>query len=150
MSTSEPFLPFHDITADHEIGAADPGYGAPVRADRSPPPRRSSSSKSGWPKTVNTTTGSAPGPAHLAGPRRPWGRPVGVVEVKETVKASFAVAAVVLPGRTTRRILGVGWIAHAAYDAVFTHDPAVTRLPTTYAAACAGADIAMGARLILA
>ena len=45
--------------------------------------------------------------------------------------------------------MAVGWAAHAVYDAVFTHDPAITRLPTTYAAACAGADIAMGARLIL-
>lgn len=46
--------------------------------------------------------------------------------------------------------IGVGWAAHAVYDAVFTHDAAITRLSTTYAAACAGADIAMGARLILA
>ncbi|WP_068273971.1 hypothetical protein [Aldersonia kunmingensis] len=69
-----------------------------------------------------------------------------------TLGAACAVAAtaVVLPAATARRLLGVGWIAHAAYDAVFTHDAAVTRLPTTYAAACAGADIAMGARLILA
>jgi hypothetical protein len=29
VSTSEPFLPFHDTVADHEIDAADPGYGAP-------------------------------------------------------------------------------------------------------------------------
>ena len=69
-----------------------------------------------------------------------------------TLAAACAVAAgaVRLPARTARRVLGVGWAAHAVYDAVFTHDAAVTRLPTTYAAACAGADIAMGARLILA
>ena len=68
-----------------------------------------------------------------------------------TLAAACAVAATAawLPARTARRVLGVGWAAHAVYDAVFTHDPAITRLPTTYAAACAGADIAMGARLIL-
>ena len=55
-----------------------------------------------------------------------------------------------LPTLTARRILGVGWAAHAVYDAVVTHDAAITRLPATYAAACAGADIAMGARLLLA
>ena len=68
-----------------------------------------------------------------------------------TLAAACAVAASAgrLPARNARRVLGVGWAAHAVYDAVFTHDAAVTRLPTTYAAACAGADIAMGARLIL-
>jgi hypothetical protein len=55
-----------------------------------------------------------------------------------------------LPARTASRALGIGWAAHAVYDAVITHDATVTRLPKTYAAACAGADIAMGARLILA
>jgi hypothetical protein len=63
---------------------------------------------------------------------------------------ALAVAAAVLPAPTAQRVLGAGWTAHALYDAVFTHDAAVTRLPATYAAACAGADIAMGARLILA
>jgi hypothetical protein len=69
-----------------------------------------------------------------------------------TLVAACAVAgtAVRLPAQTARRVLGVGWVAHAVYDAVFTHDAAITRLPTSYAAACAGADIAMGARLILA
>ena len=69
-----------------------------------------------------------------------------------TLAAACAVAATAawLPARTPRRVLGVGWVAHAVYDAVFTHDAAITRLPTTYAAACAGADVAMGARLILA
>jgi hypothetical protein len=62
----------------------------------------------------------------------------------------IATAAARLPARSARRVLGVGWMAHAIYDAVFTHDAAVTRLPSSYAAACAGADIAMGARLILA
>ncbi len=55
-----------------------------------------------------------------------------------------------MPDRAARRVLGAGWAAHAVYDAVFTHDAAITRLPAAYAAACAGADIAMGARLILA
>jgi hypothetical protein len=63
---------------------------------------------------------------------------------------ALAVIAARLPARTARRMLGVGWVAHALYDAAFTHDAAITRLPVTYAAACAGADIAMGARLILA
>ena len=69
-----------------------------------------------------------------------------------TLAAACAVAAAAawLPARTARRVLGAGWAAHALYDAVFTHDAAITRLPTTYAAACAGADIAMGVRLILA
>lgn len=69
-----------------------------------------------------------------------------------TLSAACAVAATAawLPARTGRRILGAGWVAHAMYDAVFTHDAAITRLPTTYAAACAGADIAMGVSLILA
>ena len=76
------------------------------------------------------------------------------MDAGETVnhRAACAVAATAawLPAQTARRVLGVGWAAHAVYDAVFTHDAAITRLPTTYAAACAGADIAMGARLILA
>jgi hypothetical protein len=63
---------------------------------------------------------------------------------------ALAVTAAWLPARAARRVLGAGWTAHALYDAVFTHDAEVTRLPTTYAAACAGADVAMGARLILA
>jgi hypothetical protein len=69
-----------------------------------------------------------------------------------TLAAACAVAitAACVPDRTARRVLGVGWAAHAVYDAVFTHDAAATRLPSTYAAACAGADIAMSARLILA
>jgi hypothetical protein len=62
---------------------------------------------------------------------------------------SIAATAAWLPSRTARRVLGASWAAHAVYDAVFTHDAEITRLPTTYAAACAGADIAMGARLIL-
>jgi hypothetical protein len=64
--------------------------------------------------------------------------------------AAMAAATAWLPSRIGRRVLGVGWIAHAAYDAVFTHDPTATRLPTTYAASCAGADIVLGARLLLA
>lgn len=64
------------------------------------------------------------------------------------IAAAVATTAVWLPGRTARRVIGLGWAAHAVYDAVFTHDAAITRLPTTYAAACAGADIAFGARLI--
>ena len=63
---------------------------------------------------------------------------------------ALAATALQLPTRAARRILGVGWAAHAVYDAVVTHDAAITRLPATYAAACAGADIAMGARLLLA
>ena len=55
-----------------------------------------------------------------------------------------------LPARTARRVLGVGWAAHAVYDALVTHDATITRLPSTYAAACAGADVAMGVRLIFA
>jgi hypothetical protein len=68
-----------------------------------------------------------------------------------TLAAACAVASTAawLPVRTARRVIGVGWAAHAVYDAVFIHDAAITRLPTTYAAACAGADIAFGARLIL-
>jgi hypothetical protein len=62
---------------------------------------------------------------------------------------AVATAACLLPTQTARRVLGVGWAAHAVYDAVFKHDSTITRLPTTYAAACAGADIVMGARLIL-
>jgi hypothetical protein len=69
-----------------------------------------------------------------------------------TLAAACAVASTPawLPARTARRVLGVGWVAHAVYDAAVTHDAAITRLPKTYAAACAGADIAMGARLIFA
>ena len=69
-----------------------------------------------------------------------------------TLLATCAVAATAarLPARSGRRLLGVGWLAHALYDAVFTHDAAVTRLPATYPSSCAGADIAIGARLILA
>jgi hypothetical protein len=65
--------------------------------------------------------------------------------------AACALAAIALrlPAVTARRVLGAGWIAHALYDAVFTHDAESTRLPTTYPASCAGADIAIGARLVL-
>lgn len=69
-----------------------------------------------------------------------------------TLAAACAVAAIAarLPTGIASRLLGVGWIAHALYDAVFTHDATITRLPTWYAPLCAGADIAMGSRLILA
>jgi len=69
-----------------------------------------------------------------------------------TLAAACAVAAIAarLPTGTARRLLGVGWAAHAMYDAVFTHDATITRLPAWYAPLCAGADIAMGSRLILA
>ncbi|MCV7169010.1 hypothetical protein H7I41_03615 [Mycobacterium manitobense] len=80
--------------------------------------------------------------------RRRWG-----IDTRETVTLAAACAvagaATWLPARTARRVVGVGWAAHAVYDAIFTHDASITRLPPTYAAACAGADIAMGARLIL-
>jgi hypothetical protein len=66
-----------------------------------------------------------------------------------TAACVVAGAATCLPAGTARRVVGVGWAAHAVYDAAFTHDASVTRLSPTYAAACAGADIAMGARLIL-
>jgi hypothetical protein len=76
------------------------------------------------------------------------------MDARETVTlaAAGAVAAIAvrLPTGTARRLLGVGWAAHAMYDAVFTHDASITRLPAWYAPLCAGADIAMGARLILA
>jgi hypothetical protein len=62
---------------------------------------------------------------------------------------TVAIAAVSLPTQIGRRALGIGWAAHAVYDALFTHDAASTRLPRTYAAACAGADITIGARLLL-
>ena len=80
--------------------------------------------------------------------RRRWG-----IDTREmvtlTAACAAAGAAAWLPARTARRVVGVGWAAHAVYDAVFTHDSSITRLPSTYAAACAGADVAMGARLIL-
>ncbi|MCZ8379085.1 hypothetical protein O6P37_09450 [Mycobacterium sp. CPCC 205372] len=80
--------------------------------------------------------------------RRRWG-----IDTREaitlTAACAVASAATWLPAGTARRVVGVGWAAHAVYDAVFTHDASITRLPPTYAAACAGADIAMGARLLL-
>ena len=80
--------------------------------------------------------------------RRQVGIDVG--EALQLVAAcTLAAIALRLPAVTARRVLGVGWVAHAVYDAVFTHDAETTRLPTTYAASCAGADIAIGARLIL-
>jgi len=68
-----------------------------------------------------------------------------------TLAATCAIAstAVWLPARIACRVIGAGWAAHAVYDAVFTHDATITRLPVTYAASCAGADVAFGARLIL-
>ncbi len=41
-----------------------------------------------------------------------------------TLAAACAVASTPawLPARTARRVLGVGWAAHAVYDAVVTHD----------------------------
>jgi hypothetical protein len=69
-----------------------------------------------------------------------------------TLAATCVLAAATpwLPTGISRRALGFGWTAHAVYDALFTHDAESTRLPKTYAASCAGADIALGARLILA
>jgi hypothetical protein len=81
--------------------------------------------------------------------RRRLGMDVGEL-VTLVAACAVAAAALRLPASAARRVLGVGWVTHALYDAVFTHDAAITRLPATYAAACAGADIAMGARLILA
>ena len=67
-----------------------------------------------------------------------------------TVAAACALVAVAtrLPDQSAHRLLGAGWVAHAAYDAAFKHDTEITRLPDTYPAACAGADIAIGLRLM--
>jgi hypothetical protein len=80
--------------------------------------------------------------------RRRWGIDTGET-ITLTAACAVAGAATWLPARTARRVVGVGWAAHAVYDAAFTHDASITRLPPTYAAACAGADIAMATRLIL-
>ncbi len=60
---------------------------------------------------------------------------------------AVAVAARRLPATPARRILGIAWAAHAAFDAVHTRSPD-SRLPAWYPAMCAGYDIALGARLV--
>jgi hypothetical protein len=62
---------------------------------------------------------------------------------------SVAASAARMPSAGARWLLSAGWVSHALYDAVFTHDANTTRLPKWYAPLCAGADIAMGVRLAL-
>lgn len=80
------------------------------------------------------------------------GRRLGI-DGREALTLALAsiVAALVasMPSSRQRRLLAAGWVAHALYDAAFTHDTNATRLPEWYAPFCAGVDIAMGARLAL-
>lgn len=68
-----------------------------------------------------------------------------------TLAAAAALAATVprLPSDRARRLLGLGWLAHAGYDAVVTHDTSSSRLPSWYPAGCAGYDLGQGTRLLL-
>lgn len=42
---------------------------------------------------------------------------------------AVAASAASMPTSRGRRMLGVGWVTHALYDAAFTHDADTTRLP---------------------
>lgn len=68
-----------------------------------------------------------------------------------TLAAAAGLSATVtrLPSDRARRLLGLGWMAHAGYDAVVTHDTSSSRLPSWYPAGCAGYDLALGTRLLL-
>lgn len=68
-----------------------------------------------------------------------------------TLAAAAGLAASVtrLPSDRARRLLGLGWMAHAGYDAVVSHDTGSSRLPSWYPSACAGYDLALGTRLLL-
>jgi hypothetical protein len=62
--------------------------------------------------------------------------------------AAVALGSVRKPGRRAE-ILATGWIAHAAFDAAFTvHDE--SRIPAWYPAMCAGYDVGIGVRLLVA
>lgn len=54
-----------------------------------------------------------------------------------------------MPSSRARRLVPAGWVMRAIYDAAFTHDANVTRLPGWYPPFRAGVDVAMGARLAL-
>jgi hypothetical protein len=62
----------------------------------------------------------------------------------------FAAVSVGCPGRSSRSLLGVGWMSHAVFDLVFGHGSSRWRLPQWYPALCAGFDVAYGARLLRA
>ncbi|ORV93504.1 hypothetical protein AWC11_06265 [Mycobacterium interjectum] len=55
------------------------------------------------------------------------------IDGREAVTLALACIVVALaasmPGSRSRRLLAAGWVAHALYDAAFTHDADATRLP---------------------
>lgn len=60
---------------------------------------------------------------------------------------SLVAAAAARPEHRTQ-LIAVGWLAHAGFDAAFSHDPAASRIPSWYPAMCAGYDVALGASLL--
>jgi hypothetical protein len=77
--------------------------------------------------------------------------PSAALAVEAGVVLATTVLAAVAAGRspaTGRRLLGLGWAAHAAFD--FGQGPSPdSRLPGWYAPVCAGYDVAFAARLAL-
>lgn len=61
---------------------------------------------------------------------------------------AIASVSIARPGRSSRLLLGLGWICHALFDAACGHNSSTWRLPRWYPAFCAGFDIAYGARLV--
>lgn len=51
------------------------------------------------------------------------------------------------PRRTRRRLLAVGWLSHAAFDAVHRRNSS-SYLPASYPALCAGFDVAVAGLLM--
>ena len=64
------------------------------------------------------------------------------------VATGLAGASLVLPESRGRRVLALGWLSHAAFDAAFRPSHA-SRIPSWYPAACAGYDAVLATTLVL-
>ena len=60
---------------------------------------------------------------------------------------ALGVASAAVPRGTGRRLLAVGWLSHAAFDAVH-HRNSSSLLPDSYPALCAGFDVAVAGMLM--
>lgn len=67
-------------------------------------------------------------------------------DVAEKLVLALATATAVAGSAERRRLVAVGWLAHAMFDAKFTPGQD-SRIPRWYPAACAGYDVALAARL---
>lgn len=139
-----PPEPHRRSSSAHRIGALTAAAGAGLlsaAAVRALPPR---------PGAVVAAAGLVVAaviyPASRRGRSRRDQRESAVVAASAVVIA----AAAALPARKAHVAVALAWLSHAAFDAVYHHEPADTALPDWYPALCAGYDVGLGGALLLA